>query len=391
MKNYFKYFIPTMLLSALSVNLYAQTVYLAEANRTPFKRTVFLNDGGETLRYTAFYKGNSAPQGDITVNFSVDTVKAAIYNAQHGTEYKMLPKESYSIGMNTAVIAQGSVSATPGEVKVTGKGYLKTSEKYILPVTVSVKGNLAEVEPSLSTIYYLITVVPNPGNVPRKQIGRLPSGTQSVFGFGDKYLIADGGNGELTRYRYTSSSLDEAIPMSVPDNLKEMTLLFNFRDHHIIGLYPNVANGQLWSFPISADEKSVETLDKVFGTAGYNILSDICPIGTNLYCRKPNGELLLYSLTESLEWATLGSHSLGSGWNHPMIFGYGNSLIAIDKEGVMWSYPVLKNGQLGWVTKIGTGWNLYDKIAVVGNDLLCVDKEGIVWQIQFNDEGFWIH
>ena len=390
MKKYFKHFIPAMLLFALSANLHAQTVYLTEAKRNPCQRTVFLDENGSTLRYTAFYQGPLAPQGDITVNFHVDSAKAAAYNAQHGTKYPMPPKECWSLGMNTAVIAQGSVSASPGEVKVTGKGYLKPSEEYILPVSVSVEGNSAEVDPALSTVYYIITAV-TPMDVARKQIGRLPTGMKSVFGFGDKYLMTDEGNGKLTRYRYTGDRLDEATPVSVPDNLKEMSQLINFRNHHLIGFYRGASNGQLWSFPFGADGKSVGARESIFGTGGYNMFSDIFPHGTNLYCRKPGGELMLYPLTESLEWVYSGLAGLGSGFNHPILFCYGKSLMVITGEGVMWKYPILENGQLGFAAKTGTGWNLYDKIAVVGNDLLCVDKEGIVWQIKFSDEGYWVH
>jgi len=389
MKKYLKRLIPAILLSVLSVVLSAQTVYLAEAGRNPFNRTVFLDDKGELFRYTAFYKGVSALSGDITVNFSVDDVKVVAYNAQHGTAYKMLPRGSYTVDKNSAVIVKGSVSAPSGEVKVTGKG-LKASEKYILPVTVSVKGNLADVDPVLSTVYYIITAVPAPINVVPKQAGKLPSGTKSVFGLGSKYLIANRGNGELTRYHYMGSSIGEATQVSVPDNLKDMALLVNFCDHHFIGLYRGASNGQLWSFPIGADGKSVETSDNIFGTSGYNIFSDIFPHGTNLYCRKPNGELMLYPLTESLKWADSGVRSLGNGWNHPVIFGYGKSLIVIDKEGIMWRYPIHANGMVGLATKIGTGWDVYNKIVVVGNDLLCVDKEDVVWQIKFKDEGYWI-
>ena len=390
MKKYFKHFTLVVLLSVLSVNLHAQTVYLTEAKKNPFERIVFLDENGGTLRYTAFYQGASPPQGDITVGFSVDPAKAAAYNAKRGSDYKMLPKESYSLGLDSAVIAQGSVSATPGEVTVTGKGYLQESEKYLLPVTVSVKGNLAEADPELSTVYYTMTVV-IPIKVTRQQIGQMSPEVKSVFGFGDKYLIVDGGNGELVRVTYTGSGFDEATPVSVPDNLKEMVLLVNFRDHHIIGFYRGAGNGQLWSFPISADGTSVGPLEKVFGSGGYNMFSEIFPYGTNLYCRKPGGELMLYPLTESLEWIFERVGSIGGGFNRPVIFGYGKSLMAVNREGALWKYPILEDGQLSSGKKIGTGWNHYDKILVVGDDLLCVDKEGVVWQIKFQEDGYWVH
>ncbi len=177
--------------------------------------------------------------------------------------------------------------------------------------------------------------------------------------------------------------------MEAPENLKEMDLLVDFCGHHIIGLYRAVADGQLIAFPFGEDNKSVGAMEKVFGTSGYNIFSDIFSVGTNLYCRKPNGELMVYPLTGDLDWANSGIRSLGSGWNHPVIFGYENSLIAIDVDGVMWSYPILGDGQLGLARKRGTGWDGHENIVVANGDLLCVDFRGTVWRIAFDDKGFW--
>jgi len=388
MKPYLKQLISTALFFVLSMTLSAQTVYLAEASRNPFVRTMFIDTKGETFRYTAFYKSASAPQSDIAVSFFVDAAKATAYNAQYGTTYKMLPKGSYTVGMNSAVIVQGSVSAAPGEVKVTGKGYLKDSEKYILPITVKVEGKLAEVDPALSTIYYIITAVPAPGNVVRKKIGQLPSETKSVFGFGDKYLMVDGGNGKLTQYLYSGSSLGKATTVEGTENLEGQDIIMNFRDHHLVGLIREVNGGELWSFPISSDGR-VSPRNKVFGHPGYSIFSDIFPLGNNLYCLYPTGELTIYPLSDAIEWTSPGVRSLGSGWNYPVMFGYGNSILCIDTNGDIWKYALNAAGMPGIPSRIGSGWNGYAKIAVLGADLIALDKDGALWQIKFDDKKFW--
>lgn len=90
-----------------------------------------------------------------------------------------------------------------------------------------------------------------------------------------------------------------------------------------------------------------------------------------------------------MEWSSPGVRSLGSGWNYPILFGYGNSLIAIDARGDMWKYILSNNGMPGIPVRIGTGWSRFAQIAVVGGDLLALDTNGVLWQIRFNEKGFW--
>lgn len=44
-------------------------VYLNEARNNPFERNMFIDDTGETFRYTAFYKGALQPGEDIACVF----------------------------------------------------------------------------------------------------------------------------------------------------------------------------------------------------------------------------------------------------------------------------------------------------------------------------------
>jgi hypothetical protein len=385
MRRILKLSVSVALLTMIASGAPAQSVYLTEAKKNPFPRTVFIDEHGAALRYTAFYSGNTAPREDIKVTFSVDAAKVAAYNSQNGTSYKVPPEGSYTMSATSSIIPKGSVCAVPGQVTVTGKGHLKASVKYLLPVTVSVDGSAAGADARLSTVYYLLTAVPAPGNVAVRKIGTLPAGAGSAFVLGNRYLIAEN-DGELSRRPYTGGNLGKAAPVAAPANLKEMDVMVNFMDRYIIGLYRGSGDGQLICFPIDTDAKSVGATEKVVGTSGYNIFSEIFTHGPNLYCRKPGGEMMIYPLTQSLEWGTV--RSLGSGWNHPVIFGYGNSLIAIDDKGTMWRYPILKDGQPGLPEKTGTGWNKYDRIVVAGDDLLCVDSDGAVWKMEFDEEGF---
>jgi len=389
MNSFFRQLLFDMILVTSFSTLYGQKVYLTEALRNPFERTIYMDTIGDTFRYTAFYMGPTCPESDILVEFSVDATKAKIFNSKTGSGYKMLPKGSYTMSLVSATIEEGSISTQTGEVKVVGASGLKPFEKYLLPITVKIVEGEAEDDSDLSTIYYVIQAVPALGNIPQKQIGKLPEKIKSAFGFGGKYLITVSDDMQLTSYRYSGGNLGNSVHVRGSEYLKNLDNILNFSDHHIVGLNREVNGGQLWSFPISTDAGKILPMDKVFGTAGYADFSEIISFKNNLYCLTPLGELKIYPLSDSLEWKSNGIMSIVSGWNYPILFGYQNSLIAIDKEGDMWKYPLLKNGQPGLPKKIGTGWNIHQKVVVLGDDLLCVDKDGTVWQIKFNNNGYW--
>lgn len=371
----------------IAVQAAAPEVYLSEARNNPFERTLFIDDAGDTFRYTAFYDGVLQPEDDIRLRFAVNPERVREYNAANGTDYKVLPKGCYTLTLSEAAIRKGAVSAAPGEVEVIGKGYLKPYEKYLLPVSVEAVDGGISADGERATVYYVIHAVPAPGSIVLKQVGRLPSDCRAVFGLGGKYLVAVGGEGRLTGYRYGGGSLGKGTPLAGAENLAEMDAVFNFRERKLVGLCRKTGGGQLWSFPLGADGCSVGAVEKVFGTSGYNIFSDIVPHGKALYCLKPDGELMLYPLTDSMEWG--GIRSLGGGWNYDVVFGYGDSLIAVDEKGDLWKYPLLADGQTGLPRRIGSGWNRFRRIVVFGDELLCIDKEGAVWRVKFGERGFW--
>ena len=389
MNSFFRQLLFVMILGTYFSMLNGQKVYLTEALRNPFERTIFMDTICDSFRYTAFYMGSICPESDILVEFSVDTTKAKIFNSKTGSGYKMLPKDSYTMSLVSDTIEKGSISTHTGEVKVVGASGLKPFEKYLLTITVKIVEGEAVEDSEHSTIYYVIQAVPALGNIPQKQIGKLPGKIKSAFGFGGKYLVTVSDDMQLTSYRYTGDNLGNPVHVVGSEYLMNLDNIVNFKDHHLVGLNREVNGGQLWSFPISTDAEKILPMEKVFGTAGYADFSEIISLKNNLYCLSPLGELKIYPLTDSLEWKSNGFMSLVSGWNYPILFGYHNSLITIDEEGGMWKYTLFNNGQPGLPKKIGTGWKIYQKVVVVGDDLLCVDKEGAVWQTKFNSNGYW--
>ncbi len=93
-----------MILVTSFSSLYGQKIYLREALRNPFERTIFMDRLGDTFRYKAFYMGPICPERDILVEFSVDESKVKAFNSKTGSYYKMLPKGSYTMGLVSATI-----------------------------------------------------------------------------------------------------------------------------------------------------------------------------------------------------------------------------------------------------------------------------------------------
>ena len=81
---------------------------------------------------------------------------------------------------------------------------------------------------------------------------------------------------------------------------------------------------------------------------------------------------------------------IGSGWTDFVhIFPYENSLLALDKLGDLWQYPLTDDGVFGSRVKVGTGWDMYVHVMTAGTDLLALDSNGDLWRYKFNPAGLW--
>ncbi|MEU1436455.1 VCBS repeat-containing protein [Streptomyces sp. NPDC005786] len=78
---------------------------------------------------------------------------------------------------------------------------------------------------------------------------------------------------------------------------------------------------------------------------------------------------------------------IGGGWNtYDRIVPAATGLVARDTAGVLWSYKGKGDGSLTPRKRVGGGWNIYDKLTsgsdLTGdglNDLLATDRTGVLW------------
>ena len=389
MKTKLTLLISVMLLSMLPASLSAQTVYLAEANRNPFKRTIFLSEQGETFRYTACYKGPLAPQGDIAVTFSVDAAKADAYNTKHGTSYQILPKGSYTIGMDSAVIPKGTVSAAPGYITVKGKGHLKASEKYIRPVTMSVKGNLAKAEPELSTVYYLITIVTAPGDFPHREVA--PDMVNNIFfSFNDKCLLALTPSGDLLRYGWNETAKKFDAPTTVQTGWNEIKEMAQGANNTVQVFYKD---GSIVTYQFNEDATSAPLKTGTIFTAQNTGVNNFILVGNGKHSRMlliqvNNGYLMNYGLNAT--WTEHTGLMVQTPFDcriYKTLFFYNQDAVGITESGDLWIHK-FSPSDFSFSTspaKISSGWKDFTHITAFGNNLLARDASGKLWLYEFRE------
>ena len=378
-----------VLLFVMPMSLFAQTVYLAEAGRNPFKRTMFLSEQGETFRYTACYKGALAPQEDIAVTFSVDAAKADAYNAKHGTSYQVLPKGSYTMGMDSAVIPKGTVSAAPGYVNVKGKGHLKASEKYILPVTMSVKGNLATADPELATVYYLITMVTAPGDFPHREV--YPDMVNNIFfSFNDKCLLALTPSGDLLRYGWNETVKRFDGPTTVQTGWSNVRVISPGAVNTIQALDES---GAILTYQFNEGGTQLDYRGTIFTVSNTGGPDNYKPTGNGKHSRMllihaKNGYLMNYGLNATwTEHTGLMASTPFDFRIYKILFFYNQDVIGITESGDLWIHKFSPAGFTFSTTptKISGGWKDFTHMTAFGTNLLARDANGKLWLYEFSE------
>jgi hypothetical protein len=137
------------------VHKYAN-VYMSQASNNPDSRSVLIVDSSQTIAYQADYAGASPTSSNILVHFNVSPSLADSFNTAHKTSYPIMPKGSYKLTQQKAIIPAGKWSTKKLKLKIMAKGNIKADcTKYLLPVSIKVNGKV-RVNANLRTTYFLI-------------------------------------------------------------------------------------------------------------------------------------------------------------------------------------------------------------------------------------------
>ncbi len=131
------------------------SIYLANAAGNEISSIHVISEDGATLMFTV--RKTRPAVSDISVNIEVDEYFLEQYNQRYGTDYKMLPKEVYSMESENVIIAQGNAASAviPIQIKPFTEEMDKTGYTYALPIVIkSVEGNAVSIlEPSSKYVF----------------------------------------------------------------------------------------------------------------------------------------------------------------------------------------------------------------------------------------------
>jgi len=133
-------------------------VYMSQAVSNPVIATLIMKSEEQSLTYGASFGGYGYPSEDITVNFTVGSNLVDSFNTANGTSYPLMPEGSYTLTATSAVIAKGTLSTQPLDLKIKTEGALELFKEYLLPVTMSMNHTGTDIKQNmqLSTTFYVI-------------------------------------------------------------------------------------------------------------------------------------------------------------------------------------------------------------------------------------------
>jgi hypothetical protein len=215
------------------------------------------------------------------------------------------------------------------------------------------------------------------------------------FSQGDSSLYEWNANGDLNVYEFDENGAPvktETLPSIVPRT--DYKFFFYYDADKYIGIstgngveMKTIENGAL--VPVKAPNGQ-----DAFG-AGFKFIKFIPATGFFYSLTGGTGDLKTWFAHDNATWGSSNGTTVGTGYADYRLLALFNhkTLLAVDSTGVLWSMPISANGVIGSKSRIGTGWNRFEKIVSVGTKLLCMEDNGDFYIFKdFDPNGgkFWV-
>ena len=115
--------------------------------------------------YSVFLGGPNDASKNITATFTIDNQEVSNFNEKNNTNYQLLPDYLYELSSNQVTILNGERGSESITVRIIPSLELQAGE-YILPV--SIISSDANVNTTLSTVYFIIRVPEDEPEVPEE-------------------------------------------------------------------------------------------------------------------------------------------------------------------------------------------------------------------------------
>lgn len=197
-------------------------------------------------------------------------------------------------------------------------------------------------------------------------------------------------NGDLITYTADANGTltqTEIFPAIAPRT--QLRDLFFYDADRFIG----VLTGNQVTMQQLQDGQFLQVGAPTFGS-GFSFIQ-FMPTRGFFFTRSANGEIKYYKALNNATWGTptnvivgpagtFGSFGVMALYNH-------RAMLAVDAEGYLWTFPVAVSGSLGAGSRIGSGWNRFERLFSVGEILYAMEANGDIYV--FNDfnttENYW--
>jgi hypothetical protein len=186
-------------------------------------------------------------------------------------------------------------------------------------------------------------------------------------------------------------SVSQVSAQAKPSGVSKFSLTSETADAQVNALYGVDSSGRLWGYPPNGQGGLDSRVQTGYGwqTAKFITQTDNDADGSADGIWDVTGSRLTYT-----NWDSDTPLTVGSGWNiYNRLLSAGNlggaaadDLIARDSSGVLWLYLGYGNGKLTTRYKVGTGWNIYSDLAGKGDltgdgkdDIVAKDSSGVLW------------
>ena len=131
-------------------------VYLRSAVENPVGYTLAVKDEWFSLPIGAGYGGVEFPASDLEIKLAVEPQLASDYNERNGTNYPMMPENSYQLEDELLTIPIGKNSSGNATIKI-NPIHFTGLRPHILPVSISEVNGEVSVNEDLRTVYLMVT------------------------------------------------------------------------------------------------------------------------------------------------------------------------------------------------------------------------------------------
>lgn len=360
-------------------------IYMPLANDNPIMAALAIKDTTYTFSYSAYLGGSITPNTNINIRFGVVAAMVDSFNIANGTSYPIMPKESYTLETQNAIIPAGSLSTGTLNVSVKPKGYLQLFESFLLPISITQTDGATSINNSLATVYFIFTGAYANGEVPRQKVLSLGQNWGKIFAPGVRgSLIRNDNANDILNYMPDAEGNFSTDPRVVGVNFGAAESFYYVSETSIVVRnFPFFAG--LFSFKV--EENHDLTAANPFWLGDFWDQYVIVPFKAYFLTIDHNGNLLRQpTLTD----VNIAKTTVGTGFaGYKQVMAYQDFLLALDDNGEFWIFSMSTDAVPGAKRQIGTGWDLYEKVVVSGNDLLALDPMGDVYRYKFDARGFF--